>query len=391
MTETFIYNELKELALDNEVSVFSINRPRGVQASGANNDCKFVKSLRYLKFSSKDGINKYSTLSIFGEGAKNLVLCGYLPIMQRFRLFRYCYNEIQGKELSIRMFLDSLDIIKYVHDNGITHIHCHFAERNVMIAYAIYAATGIPYTFTMHGGDVYFYPPKNLKELASASKKLISVCEYNKQYLFTTFSIPLEKIKVISCGIDLEKFKQTSSTKENQLVILTVGRLITIKGHKFLVDACKILKDKKIQFQCWIVGHGPEYENLAKQINELNLVDYVHLLGPKDSNELIDLYNQSDVFVLPSLSEASPTVLKESLACETPVIATNINGIPEIVEHNYNGVLVDPEDSWQIAKSIIKLTDDVYRKKLISNSRERILSDFNLKKNTYKLKNIFET
>ncbi|MBU0581284.1 MAG: glycosyltransferase family 4 protein, partial [Candidatus Margulisbacteria bacterium] len=282
------------------------------------------------------------------------------------------------------------EIVKIINNEKIDHIHCHFAKKNVELAYIINKMLKIPYTFTTHAYDIFYDIDKDIEKWANSAKKVITISNYNKDYMIKNFKINPNNIEVIHCGIELDKFRQIEVKKEDQFTILNVGRLNPIKGQKYLIEACRILKDKRIDFQCWIIGGGKERENLEKQIAHLDLGNNINLLGPKKNEELIEYYNKADVFVLPSISESMGVVNMEALACGTPVIASDVRGVPELIKDNYNGILIEPENPEEIAKGIMKLKNDPnLLDKFKNNSRGIVNEEFNIKKNVMKILEVF--
>ena len=382
LSETFILNEITELIdLGHNIGIISLNKPKEEKIHDKVKEYNLIKKTKYIEFNS---IEKYSRLDIFEKGSKELFESKILTKEEKFKLLDLCYNK--QKENAFRKFLNCLDIIKIVKEKKIKHIHCHFALENVEIAYIINQVMRIPYTFTTHAFDIFKYPSKDIKKWADRAKKVITISNYNKKYMVDKFGIDGDKIEVVHCGIELNKFKSIKVKKEKKFTILTVGRLHPIKGQKYLVESCKILKDKGVDFQCWIIGEGSERRNLEKQIRDLNLEKYVKLLGAKKNEELLQYYNKADVFVLPSISESMGLVNIEALACKTPVIASDVRGVSELVRDNFNGFLVKPEKPKQIAEKIIKLKDNKeLMNKFKKNARKIVEEEFDVRKNVKKL------
>ena len=140
--------------------------------------------------------------------------------------------------------------------------------------------------------------------------------------------------------------------------LLSIGRLIEKKGFAFLVEACHLLHSSGIDFVCEIVGEGPERGRLEELIQAYQLSDKIRLTGSMPQTDIVDLLARSSIFVFPAIHDSSgdsdnlPTVLIEAMASSLPVIATEIAGIPEIVQHNENGILVQEKDAAQLANAI---------------------------------------
>jgi colanic acid/amylovoran biosynthesis glycosyltransferase len=137
------------------------------------------------------------------------------------------------------------------------------------------------------------------------------------------------------------------------------------KGCSYRVEAFDRLRDKGIKFDCRIVGDGPDQETLERLVREKGLGESVQLVGPQSQSRIVDLLEESSLFVLPAIhdrngdSDNLPTVLIEALASSLPAVATDVAGIPEIVQHGTNGFLVPEKDSIALASAIASMSGDL--------------------------------
>ena len=143
-----------------------------------------------------------------------------------------------------------------------------------------------------------------------------------------------------------------------------------------------------IPFRCVIVGYGPLEDSIRQQINELGLTDHITLVGKLTQDQLIDYYQQTDLFVLPCLvtddgdRDGIPNVLLEAMSMEIPVISTDISGISELVESNYNGVLVPEKDELSLAQALEALIRQPERRETLGKAgRLTVLDKFGLSQN----------
>jgi len=153
--------------------------------------------------------------------------------------------------------------------------------------------------------------------------------------------------------------------------VICVGRLSWEKAHNNTLDAwvevLKVFPEAKLVF----VGEGPEREKIEKQISDLKLGDSVTLTGNVTHDEVLQKMSESEVFVCPSLAEGLGNVFIEAQACGVTPIGTRVGGIPDIIRHEENGLLIEPKNSSQIADSIIRLLkNDALRNKLRSKGLE---------------------
>ena len=175
----------------------------------------------------------------------------------------------------------------------------------------------------------------------------MTVSDYNRTYILRNFpSTPPEKVVVQRLGVDCVLpwpiGAIESATERRRFCLLSVGRLQRVKDHRFLIQACGMLRDQGLDFMCWIAGEGPERAALERQIVAAGLQGRVYLVGHISRAELSNYYRHADLVVMTSQSEGIPVVLMEAMAHEKLVLAPAITGIPELVEHGQTGFLYEP-------------------------------------------------
>jgi glycosyltransferase involved in cell wall biosynthesis len=162
-----------------------------------------------------------------------------------------------------------------------------------------------------------------------------------------------------------------AATLKKQLHIVSVGRLVHVKGHQYLIDALRILKDTEFEFdyRLSIAGEGERLADLKQQAERLNLLDRVAFIGQLDRSEIFELYDTADVFCLPSLREGTPKVLLEAMARGVPIVATDVGGVRSVVVNGETGVLVEPNNSAALAGALKMLAQSpALRSKLAKES-----------------------
>lgn len=254
------------------------------------------------------------------------------------------------------------------------HIHAHFCHDATTVAWMTSRLTGLPFSFTAHAKDIYqrrLNPGDLLPRKLAATSFAVTCTLANVSYLRGKTSMP-EKVHGIYHGLDTKRFlpritkPATNSSATGACArLLSVGRMVEKKGFAYLVDACAEVRDRGYAFELEIVGEcGDQTDLIAAKIAALNLDDRISLLPPETQCALAKRYQTALAFVLPCVILADgdrdgiPNVMAEAMACGLPVIVTNISGIPEIVEHEVNGLMVPPREVGLLADAIARLIDD---------------------------------
>lgn len=290
---------------------------------------------------------------------------------------------------------------------GIDHLHAHFAHDPTLLAQLAHRLTGISYTFTAHARDIYQIPIAALAERIKQAGAVITCCATNVDYLKTaTAAAQHSKLRVIHNGINLDEFQprdvergsgSTHLTSAHPL-ILSASRLEEKKGFPDLLHACAQLKQQGHQFRCVIYGDGSLRAELGEMVNQLDLVNYVTLAGACTQQELRRMMPQADIFALTPFVTADgdrdgvPTVLAEAMACGVPVVSTTVAGIPELVTHDYNGLLTAPRDIENVTSALAALlNNEAKRRQLGSGARNTVIQHFDLRAGAQQLAQLFQT
>jgi len=309
---------------------------------------------------------------------------------------------------SIRFFTGALGIFpKTVYfgyqmaADGITHIHAHFASHPAAAALVIHRLTGIPYSFTAHGSDLH-RDRHMLREKVAEAAFVVAISDYNKQLIIEACGEQARaKVLVIHCGVDTQVFRPRLNGTQPEsptdpFNILCLGTLHEVKGQTYLIEACRLLHERGVDFGCNFVGDGPDQDALMGQIAKAGLSECVHLLGRRTRDQVAALLAQADVLVAPSVPtqsgrrEGIPVVLMEAMGSGVPVIASGISGIPELVEHERSGLLVPPRDTHALAEALRRMHGDAaLRRRLGRAGREKVVREFNLDANAAALVQYF--
>ncbi len=219
---------------------------------------------------------------------------------------------------------------------------------------------------------------KTKKFLSLFTKKIVAVSGAVKNYSVSRDKIKEKKIVVIPNGIDLEKF---SSIPEKEFsdppVVGVVGRLEEQKGHKYLFEALNLIKT--IPWVLWVIGDGFKKAELERLAKDLNLRERIIFLGARKN--IAEILSQIDVFVMPSLWEGLGIALLEAAAAGKPIVASRVGGIPEIIEDEKTGILVEPKNVKSLADGLEHmLLGKVDAREMGVRAREMVKEKFSMKK-----------
>lgn len=252
---------------------------------------------------------------------------------------------------------------------GIGQIHVHFANRATHTALFIKQLTGIPFSFTAHAQDfmVDLGSDALLREMCREAAFVVAVSDFSRELLVRTCPESADKIVRIYNGIRLDDFPAARHEpgRKGPLRLISVGRLIEFKGFHHLLAACGQLKQRGIDCRTTLVGEGPWRQRLEEQRVAVGLTPEEFVFaGTRTQEEVKGLLAASDAFVLPCIvdsqgaSDILPTVIMEAMAARLPIVSTQLAGVPEMVEHERNGLLVAPGDEAALADALAAIAHD---------------------------------
>jgi glycosyltransferase involved in cell wall biosynthesis len=248
---------------------------------------------------------------------------------------------------------------------------------------------GFQLTIDCLGSDVNVHSlcPKRKKQLTFAFNRATTVATKSKALAEKVLEIsPQANVQTIYNGVNFEKFNVAKKPDTNKYNLLFIGNLIKTKGVFELLIAAKKLSDENVDFELSIIGKGPEESHLASYIADNNLSDSIKLIGGVPHELLDQWFSKSHALVLPSYREGVPNVIMEALATGTPVVATSVGGIPEVIKNEINGILLEdyqPNTIYQGIRSLMKeawSSDDILKSVesyTWENTSEQFLDTFN--------------
>lgn len=291
------------------------------------------------------------------------------------------------------------DIVSIVKRDNIDVIHLHgYGASNIGIIAA--RLTGVKCIVHEHFVDpdypAYQRPFDYL--LGRYADKGIAICHAVKTFMVQQRNFPANNVEVIYNGVPINDFVRQSPNavkmEKKKLgilsdipVIATIGRLDEQKGNRYFIEAVKILLDKGCRAKFILAGDGPLLESLQKKCGQLGISDHVIFTGHYKDIPL--LQSLIDIQVFPSLWEGTTLTIFEAFAMGLPVVATNVDGLGEVVENNVTGLVVPPRDSRALADKILELLNDPEKSKQLASNSYKESETYDIKKCVRKIESIY--
>lgn len=267
-------------------------------------------------------------------------------------------------------------------------IDAHYVYPSGVLAARLAAATGKPFVVTGRGEDMCRFPHvPALRRQIEFSVSRASHCIAVSGEIAAAFEecgAAADNVTVIGNGVDCQRFfprdrhtlRKRIGLPVSAKLVVSVGDLFENKGFHLLIDAVGALRHHGVDIHARIVGGSPrngvDYRPVLEQrINSLGLGGFVELVGRRPHDELVDWYNAADVFGLFSAREGSPNVLMEALACGVPAVATNVGGIPDVLQDPRLGLLAEERTVESIANRLAEALDRNWDRNMIHDLLRR--------------------
>jgi len=309
-------------------------------------------------------------------------------------------------------FAGASKILRFAFRECFDILHSHGYKGNILFGFIPKSIRKLPLVTTLHGWtSSNGFTKKKLYEWIDALSLryidvVIPVSEYmlnnpllrnckNINFHVVNNGIPSMEDQIDQIGMKADQFRECREKSiiefcKNKFIVGSIGRLSEEKGHIYLIKALKILTGLGIDAQVVIIGEGSERTCLEKMISKLGVTDRVMLAGyQKDAKRFISFF---DVFVLPSLSEGFPITLLEAMQARIPIVATDVGGIPEILDNSRAGLIAQPGNPDELVKNISRLYyNGNLARQLLKVAYERVTTAYDSKNMASRYFNIYHS
>lgn len=286
-------------------------------------------------------------------------------------------------------------------------IHSHWVLPQGFFAVRRAGSGKVPVVVTAHAGDIFPLRRPGLRALLRYTLERASAVTANSQATAAELCKAAPEVRpvVIPMGVDLERFSPRSE-RANALrqtlapdgpLILHVGRFALKKGQTYLLQAMLRIVQRQPRVRLAMIGFGPLQRTLESEVRSLGLADRVRFVGKVPHEQMPDYFAAADVFVLPSIvspsgdTEGLGVALLEALAAGTPVVASRVGGIPDIVKDGETGLLVPEKQPEALAKAILKLLEQpALGTRLVEEGRRHIEQHFSWPGVAQRFESLFE-
>jgi glycosyltransferase involved in cell wall biosynthesis len=257
---------------------------------------------------------------------------------------------------------------------GCGRIHSHFPSTVGLITARVF---GLDLSITIHGPDEFRDTTGfAMREKVANSRFISTISQYARsQIMLASDPADWPKIEICRLGVDSSIFTPRHEPGTDEAFrVICVGRLAPVKAQQILISACARLVSAGWKVNLHLVGSGPDLKRLQQFAKTSGMENNVIFEGPRNQDEVIALYRQSDVFALATFGEGVPVVLMEAMAMEIPCVATWVNGVPESIRNDREGLLVAPSDVEGLAEAIEELLKSPeLRQRLGEAGRQQVL------------------
>jgi colanic acid/amylovoran biosynthesis glycosyltransferase len=236
-----------------------------------------------------------------------------------------------------------------------------------------------------------------LPEKVAEAAVVVPISDFNRRVILDECGpAAAPKLVVVHCGVDPGVLRPGATRTPGPLTVVCVGTLHEVKGQRHLVEACRLLVEQGVDVRCHLVGAGPDEGDLRRQVAAGGLEGRVVFEGSRTTDEVAALLQRADVLAAPSVPtragkrEGIPVVLIEAMSSAVPVVASDLSGIPELVQDGTTGLLVPPGDAAGLARALRRLAEEpALAARLGRAGRARVEAEFDVHRSARRLVELF--
>ena len=309
--------------------------------------------------------------------------------------FRLARLDVRRLAFNLAYFTEALMVGRWMHAKALRHLHVHLMSQPATVGMFVKRVFGVGLSITVHGPDEFYDAPgQYLSEKVEAADFVCCISHYARSQLMRLSPVEhWSKLVVCRLGVDPQVFQAASKADHaSPFRILCVARLTPAKGQHLLIDAVARLSAEGREVHLHIVGAGVDRESLERHVARLDVARQVSLEGAVNQDRIRAFYAMADAFCIPSFAEGIPIVLMEAMAMQIPCVTTHITGIPELIRHGVDGLLVAPSDLDGLVDALASLIDDPdLCRRLGASGRLRVIEHYDLAANVELLAQQFGT
>lgn len=340
----------------------------------------------------------WMSLSVLRDVAWMGLRAPHKILMTLFRVVVHSWRNPMAMMVNLAVFPKAVSVAREVIQSEIRHVHAHWLSSPTTVAYIVNGLTDVPFSFTSHAWDIYVarnMVPEKIRRSATP----ITTTWFNKREIEKLWpEVPEDTVVVLNTGIEItddvsEPYIERKLTT-GQFNVTCVANLVEKKGHRYLLEALRILNNRGYNVALTLIGDGPLRGALAEQAVGLGIGDRVEFRGSQPHEEVLrhlqstetDLFALASVVLPDGQCEGLPFALMEAMVCGIPTIATDTVGVSELLGGGA-GVLVDPEDPVGLADAIQRLIENSELCAEIGREGQtRVRAEFNLAVNAARLR-----
>jgi colanic acid/amylovoran biosynthesis glycosyltransferase len=376
-THAFLVREVTGLrAAGVDVETISIRRPRPAELLADADRAEAGRTFDVLPA---------GPLALLAAHLRELARAPHRYLLTLATALRLSGPGARSRLWALFYFAEAMVVRSRCRQLGISHLHAvQFADGAgdvALLAARRAYEDGREWTFSVavHGpAELYEVRRYGLAEKVRRARLVVTPSEFTRSQLLAQVEERHGgRIAVVHMGVDLDRFRfrPDSGRSGSDVRVICVARLVRHKGHAILLRSLAMLRDEGLPLRATLVGDGPERPPIEELRRELGLERQVELTGTIGQEELPAVYAAADLFCLPTLAEAVGVVNMEAMATGLAVVTSNLMGIPELIDHGSNGLLVTPGREAGLAEALRALAGDPAMRSRLGEAARRTVEE----------------